>query len=74
VSNSVIFALAVEVVFILWTVFLLLRGRATKSLGPWSALVFLILTFVWSVIFGIVLAMNGIELPSWPSWPSWLSR
>ena len=64
-SNSVVFALVVEVVFIFLTVFLLLRPKKSKKVG--NALVFITLTFVWSIILGIVLALNNIYFPNYLS-------
>lgn len=69
-SNSVTFTLAVEFTVMFLTIILFLRrnglfGSGTtkkKAFAAWSGLFFLFLTFIWSVVTGIVLAMNDIYL------------
>jgi hypothetical protein len=70
VSNSVVFALVVEFALMLLTVLVLFRPQGLfrsgvakrKALATWSGFFFLLLTFIWSIVAGIVLAMNGIYL------------
>ncbi|MEO5968895.1 MAG: hypothetical protein ABIQ95_03125 [Bdellovibrionia bacterium] len=70
-SNAIIFTLAVQAILMLLTIFLLLRPKGffgatatrKKPFTFWSGLFFLFLTFSWSVITGIVLAMNDLYLP-----------
>lgn len=69
-TNSVVFALIVELVLMLLTILLFIRRNGLfgsgigkkKAFAAWSGLFFLFLTFIWSVITGIVLAMNGLYL------------
>ena len=68
--NSVIWVVGIELGLILVTTVLLLRPKAlfksstavAQSRPIWGGLVFLGLTFLWSVITGIVLAMNHFTL------------
>jgi hypothetical protein len=66
--NSVIFVFGVEFLLIFLTLFLLLRpsglfgSRVTKKkvFTAGGGLFFLFLTFIWSVVTGIVLSMNDL--------------
>jgi hypothetical protein len=68
--NSVTFVLVLEFLFMVLTLFILLRphgifGFGLEKKSPATILggvFFLILTFLWSVITGIVLAMNDYYL------------
>jgi hypothetical protein len=66
--SSVIFTLLVELAFISLTAYLLTRPKkmiqgqtlSVPSFFQWTGMFFLCVTFCWSVVFGIVLAMNDL--------------
>lgn len=71
-QTSLILAVFVESVLILLTLLLLvqpnkvlsLKTERGKAVAWWAGLFFLVMTFLWSIIFGIVLSVNGISIHS----------
>jgi len=68
--NTVILAFSVEMALIALTSLMLIQPKfifrqktgKLKSFFKWGGLVFLCLTFCWSIVVGIVLSMNDLSL------------
>ena len=68
--RSVVWVLLVEITLILFTIILLLRppflfkseSSRSKTLAQVGGLFFLLITFLWSIVVGMILVVNPLSL------------